>query len=61
MARNHAFQAIRGEFKAAMEAHGAPEAAAKEGAQWVNAWQEYKKKLEAAGARFGGEGGGGGA
>ena len=54
MLSNTAFQSIRGEVKAAMDAHGAPEAAAKDGAQWVNAWQEYKKQLEEAGAKLGG-------
>ena len=57
MSQNVAFQSIRGEVKAAMDAHGAPAAAAKEGQQWVNAWQEYKKQLEdKAGAKLGGGG-----
>jgi succinate dehydrogenase flavin-adding protein (antitoxin of CptAB toxin-antitoxin module) len=54
MLSNLAFQSIRGEVVAALEANGAPAAAAKDGAQWVNAWQEYKKHLEDAGATLGG-------
>jgi succinate dehydrogenase flavin-adding protein (antitoxin of CptAB toxin-antitoxin module) len=55
MLSNLAFQSIRGEVIAAMEAHGAPAAMAADGAQWVNAWLEYKKQLEDAGAKLGGE------
>jgi len=52
---NLAFQSIRGEVLAAMDAHGSTAAAAKDGVEWVNAWQEYKKQLEDAGAKLGGE------
>ncbi|KAG7670766.1 hypothetical protein Ndes2526B_g01479 [Nannochloris sp. 'desiccata'] len=55
MLSNLAFQSIRGEVLAAMEAHGSAAAAAKDGAEWVNAWQEYKQQLEDAGAKLGGE------
>jgi len=55
MLSNLAFQSIRGEVSAAMEAHGLAAAAAKDGVEWVNAWQEYKKQLEDSGASLGGE------
>lgn len=57
MLSNLAFQSIRGEVLAALEANGAPAAMAKDGAQWINAWQEYRKQLEDAGAKLGGESG----